>query len=95
MGGGGKGGEQAGREAQDPSKLLQMELRDLEKWERNLRVFVVFVQAAHVKIVAIGISQQVALDELVIMAGDNHYVLVKTFDDLSDAMQEVLDKVCT
>ena len=47
------------------------------------------------KIVAIGISRQVALDELVIMAGDNHYVLVKTFDDLSDAMQEVLDKVCT
>ena len=47
------------------------------------------------KIVAIGISWQVAIEELVIMAGDNHYVLVNTFDDLSGAMQEVLDKVCT
>ena len=72
-----------------------MELSDLEKWDHNLRVFVVFVQATHVKIVAIGISWQVDVEELKIMAGDNHYVMVNTFEDLSDAMQEVLDKVCT
>ena len=72
-----------------------MELSDLEKWDHNLSVFVVFVQATHVKIVAIGISWQVDVEELKIMAGDNHYVMVNTFEDLSDAMQEVLDKVCT
>jgi len=61
-----------------------------------LRVFVVFVQGAtKVKIVAIGVSWHVDEEELKIMAGNNHYVLVDTFDDLSDAMQEVLDKVCT
>lgn len=55
-----------------------------------------FVQAAaYVKIVAIGVGWQVDEEELRIMAGDNHYVLVDTFEDLSDAMQEVLDKVCT
>ena len=47
------------------------------------------------KIVAIGVSWQVDEKELRIMAGDNHYVLVDSFEDLSGAMQEVLDKVCT
>ena len=47
------------------------------------------------KIVAVGITWQAAMDELILMAGDNHYVLVNTFEGLSDAMQEVLDKVCT
>ena len=49
----------------------------------------------HTKIVAIGVSSDVDIRELRIMAGDRHYVLVKTFEDLAEAMQEVLDKVCT
>ncbi|KAL9968558.1 hypothetical protein ACROYT_G020666 [Oculina patagonica] len=51
--------------------------------------------ASHVKIVAIGVTWQVDENELKIMAGDRHYVLVDSFDDLADAMGEVLDKVCT
>lgn len=55
-----------------------------------------FVQnAAHVKIVAIGVTWQVDEDELKIMAGHRHYVLVDRFEHLADAMGEVLDKVCT
>ena len=45
--------------------------------------------------VAIGVSWHVDEEELKIIAGDKHYVLVDTFEDLSDSMQEVLDKVCT
>ena len=47
------------------------------------------------KIVAIGIGWHVGVDELELMAGHHHYVLVDHFEQLADAMGEVLDLVCT
>lgn len=71
-------------------------MAQFERVRTELEGFCFFVQAAtHVKIVAIGVSWHVDEEELKIMAGNRHYVLVDSFEDLSNAMGEVLDKVCT
>lgn len=44
----------------------------------------------------IGVGWAVSREELQVMAGDRrHYVLVNSFDELADAMYEVMDLVCT
>lgn len=63
-------------------------------WPRLIVLF--FQKYQHVIIVPIGVGWAVSREELQVMAGDRrHYVLVNSFNELANAMFEVLDLVCT
>lgn len=58
----------------------------------NLNAF--YQKSSYAKIVAVGIGWEADSAELIIMAGEDHYVLVDRFENLADHIREVLGKVC-
>lgn len=55
----------------------------------------IFQERVHVRIVPIGVGFQVSEEELDVMSSGGHYVLVDRFEDLANALYDVMDLVCT